>query len=222
MEYALSTYAEQPTMKLAEQSIINVENGKWKMARSPGNGVTNRYFVCNAHKSCGRMLKVQKQDDNMFCILLKGVHTTDPTFGKRKNSTLSWADEDRLKRAVDQGAKPGGVFVSLTKAKMEELQKDGMDPLEHKMEDGGLEGEHTKQPTHRILLEIRITYHVSDRIAVCITSWQVCISADYRIRVFACIVMILRSYLVSYLVLALCVLCQVWLLSKPFRRGRSR
>ena len=144
MTWTLARYANQPTIKLAEESITAVEDGKWKMARSPGNGVTNHYFVCNAHVSCGRMLKVSRVD-GAFAIFLKGEHTTEQTFGKRKNSTLSWEDDDRLKRAVDQGAKPGGVFVSLSKAKVEELHKDGLDPLEHKKDDGGLVGENTQQ-----------------------------------------------------------------------------
>ena len=108
----------------------------WKFRTSPGNGVTNRYFVCNAHKYCGRLLKVGKKD-GMFCIFLDGKHSAEPSFGKRKNSTLSWDDDDRLKRAVDQGATPGGVHVSLSKAKVMELQQDGLDPLEYKNDQGG-------------------------------------------------------------------------------------
>ena len=193
MTWTLGTHANQPTIQLAIASITKVEDGKWKFAKSPGNGVTNRYFVCNAHKDCGRLLKVGKKD-GMFCIFLDGEHTVEPSFGKRKNSTLSWADDDRLKRAVDQGAKPGGVHVSLSKAKALELEQDGLDPLEHKKDKGGLEGEHTHQPNTQYTCAIRNT-ELYLTVSRCVSRCARCVFRDAaRIHVSESILTVLWSY----------------------------
>ena len=82
-------------MKLALKFARTTEDGKWKWAKSPGNGVRNAYLQCNAHKDCGRMLQVKKVD-GLFCISYRGEHSIIPTFGKRKNSILSWEDDAAL------------------------------------------------------------------------------------------------------------------------------
>jgi hypothetical protein len=59
---------------------------------------------------------------------------------KRANSTLTVDQEKLLSFALDQGGKPAGIRVALTKQKMEELQSAGVDPLLLKDPMGGLIG----------------------------------------------------------------------------------
>ena len=52
-----------------------------------------------------------------------------------------WKDDAHLRKSMDEGAtSPGAVLVSMTKAKVKELHTQGLDPLMHKNEQGGLEG----------------------------------------------------------------------------------
>ena len=76
-----------------------------------------------------------------FHLSYKGEHAVVKTFGARKNSSLSWAQEKDLKMAIDQGSKPGEVLVSWLKGAVAQLEAKGQDPLDHKMDAGGLEGE---------------------------------------------------------------------------------
>ena len=67
--------------------------------------------------------------------------------GSRRGSTLSFdsiltVDQEKLLSfALNQGGKPAGIRVAMTKQKMEELlQSSGVDPLLHKEQMGGLIG----------------------------------------------------------------------------------
>ena len=59
---------------------------------------------------------------------------------KRKNSILTYDEEDALKLGLDGGTKPGGVHLARTLKEMKELEEKGENPLLRKKESGGLEG----------------------------------------------------------------------------------
>ena len=85
------------TIKLAIAEAKASENGKWKYDKPSGNGTRNVYFVCKEHEACKRKMKVQVMDST-FHIFYKGEHAKVVTFGARKNSKLSWAQEEHLKK----------------------------------------------------------------------------------------------------------------------------
>ena len=89
---------------------------------------------------CGRRLKIAQVGGGDFFLYTKGGHASAPSFGKRKNSTLGWVADDQLRSAIDQGAQPGGVHVSMTNSELERLKELGQDPLQHKKKKGGLPG----------------------------------------------------------------------------------
>lgn len=128
------------TIKLAIAEAKASENGKWKFDKPSGNHIRNAYFVCKEHEACKRKMKVLMMDST-FHIFYKGEHAQVVTFGARKNSKLSWAQEEHLKKALDAGSKPGQVRVSLLKEAAAKLVAQGQDPLDHKQDGGGLDGE---------------------------------------------------------------------------------
>ena len=136
------TYSSLPEARRAADQL---EYGKWKWRpQSRGNGKTTGYFVCNAHKDCGREMRIS-QSSGCFSIHLTGKHTSEPTMGPRSNSILSWSEETRLKRALDEGARPAEVRVSMTKDRMQELTSLGLNPYDYKDPNGGVTGEHGRR-----------------------------------------------------------------------------
>ena len=127
-------------MAEAKKMKATLEGGKWKWARPPGNGFSTAYFVCSGHTDCKRLLVIRLASDGKFYIYLKGEHASEPSFGKRKNSTLSWADDAKLRVGVDQGATPAAMRVSMTNEQLLELKDQGEDPMQHKNDEGGLQG----------------------------------------------------------------------------------
>ena len=129
------------TIKEGIQALKTQEGGRWKWAKSPGDGVTRAVFQCNAHLGCSRLLKCSQVEAG-FALFGKGAHTSSPNPKKRKNSTLTYDDEEKLKSCLDSGSRPGGVYVAMLKNKAEELRAEGKDPTQHKRAEGGLEGRH--------------------------------------------------------------------------------
>ena len=122
--------------------------GKWKAYRpAPGNGTTRAVYQCNAHVDCGKLLMAYKKGDT-FCIMEKGEHTEEEQLKKRKNSPLSYTQEAAVKFSLDGGGRPAGMRVAMTKSKVEELQKEGMDPMAHKRKEGGMQGELPPRSEH--------------------------------------------------------------------------
>jgi hypothetical protein len=131
-----STYKTMAETRIA---LKGMEGAKWKWAKPPGNGHGTSVFQCNAHKECARLLKAQLCDDG-YVIMGAGEHGTEVNDKKRKNSTLSFEMEAEVRKSMDQGGRPAGLRVALTKEKVSELKSAGLDPNEHKMDGGGLKG----------------------------------------------------------------------------------
>ena len=127
------------TMKEGQNAAKVYNGGHYKWASKPGNGIRNANFQCNDHKGCGHHIRVVAVNSS-FEIQQKGEHSTEVNNKARKNSTLTFAEDNKLREAVDQGARPGGVLVSMTKTKMLELRSEGKDPVQFKRPEGGLEG----------------------------------------------------------------------------------
>ena len=94
-----------------------------------------------AQDDCKRELRVVKVD-HIYMIQGRGKHSASPKgIKKRVNSILTVDQEKLLSFALNQGGKPAGIRVAMTKQKMEELlQSSGVDPLLHKEQMGGLIG----------------------------------------------------------------------------------
>ena len=140
--------ADVPTMKEAQQMAKNhrdEENpsAKWKWReKGPGDGKRFAVFQCNAHKDCTCFVRVARVAGEYF-IQKKGKHKEEPKLKKRKNSTLTYADEEALRDHMDAGTRPAKIHTQLTKKKARELIAQGLDPLSefHKRPEGGLKGE---------------------------------------------------------------------------------
>ena len=105
----------------------------------PGDGRTRSDFQCNGHEDCERELRVVKVN-YIYMIQGRGKHSGPPKGKKRVNSILTVDQEKMLSFALDQGGKPAGIRVAMTKQKMQELEGAGADPFLHKEDMGGLIG----------------------------------------------------------------------------------
>ena len=127
-------------MKEGQTVLKTLEGGMWKwQVKNPGNGRTISNFECNGHEECQRELRVVKVND-VYMIQGRGKHGEIPNGKKRANSTLSVEQEKLLRFALNQGGKPAGIRVAMTKEKMQELEGAGADPFLHKDAMGGLIG----------------------------------------------------------------------------------
>ena len=129
------------TMADALRFIRESGEKKWKWwAKSPGNGVSCAVLQCNAHVACTHLVRASRVAMGCFSIFHKGVHTTEPTLKKRKNSILNWEEDTLMRAAVRMNNTPGEVLVELTTRETEKLKNAGEDPLQHKRAEGGLQG----------------------------------------------------------------------------------
>ena len=118
---------------------------RWKFHQG-GNGKTHAYLRCNAHVDCGvlRRLTVQDlpaEDEQLtFGVEEKGKHTTVLQTKARANAALTLAQEKVVQIATDAGSSPAAMLVALTKDKLAELKRRGLNPLQHKKKGGGLKG----------------------------------------------------------------------------------
>ena len=129
------------SMKEAVVRAKKIEPGKWKNnLAAPGDGKLSRVFRCNAHVDCGMLLRIVRQE-GVYTLQMKGAHTTQPKLKARVNSALTYDEAERAMRHIDGGGKPGGIYSQMATAKWKELEDEGKDPLQHKKEEGGLEGE---------------------------------------------------------------------------------
>ena len=111
-----------------------------KFKTVPGGGVTRAYFRCNMHKECEfRMCVVKK--DGVFRLQQQGEHGTEIEHLKRKNSALTYDQEAAVAQAVECGVRPAAILASFTSSRVSELQEAGEDVMDHKNDQGGLEGE---------------------------------------------------------------------------------
>jgi hypothetical protein len=126
-------------MKEGQALLKTLEGGMWKWhVTNPGNSRMAN-FQCNGHEDCKRELRVVKVND-VYMIQGRGSHGEIPKGKKRANSTLSVQQEKLMRFALDQGGRPAGIRVAMTKQKMEELEGAGADPFLHKEDMGGLIG----------------------------------------------------------------------------------
>ena len=127
-------------MKEAVKIAKREGDGRWKWAASPGNGQSYSILQCNAHVDCPVLLMVKKRLNGFFLLTKHQEHTVEMKLYKRKNSILTYDEEDALKQGLDGGTKPGGVHLARTLKVTRELEEKGENPLLHKKESGGLEG----------------------------------------------------------------------------------
>ena len=120
---------------------ILLQNGSGgRKAQGMARGLQS--FSAMHTKKCTCFVRVARVEGEYF-IQKKGIHTEEPKLKKRKNSTLSYADEEALRDHMDAGTRPAKIHTQLTKKKARELIAQGLDPLSefHKRPEGGLKGE---------------------------------------------------------------------------------
>ena len=134
------------TMRDGKTAAHKLEFGQWKTDRPAGNQQTTAYLVCAFHVGCGRKLKVHKQGE-LFCISLKGTHTSEVNHYKRKNSIMTVEEEAAAKMSLDQGGRPGAMLVSMTKKEVKRIQEAGEDLDAAQHDQGGLNSKHEAPPS---------------------------------------------------------------------------
>jgi hypothetical protein len=67
----------------------------------------------------------------------RGKHSASPKGKTRVNSILTVDQEKLLRFALNQGGKPAGIRMAMTKQKMQELEGAVADPFLHKEDMGG-------------------------------------------------------------------------------------
>ena len=118
---------------------------RWKWHQG-GNGKTHAYLRCSAHVDCGVLRRLTVQDlpaedgQLTFGVEEQGKHTTVLETKARANAALTLAQEKVVQVAVDAGSSPAAVLVALTKDKVAELKRRGLNPLQHKKKKGGMKG----------------------------------------------------------------------------------
>ena len=138
--WMLCGIAPSATMAEAKAVAHRQEDGKWKWAKPPGDGVRTVYLMCNAHVGCLRMQRISKDGAGLFNIWAKGNHGEEINLKRRKNSLLTFDEEAALRTAMDSGVRPGAFVVAQTKERLTTIKDAGEDPLAYKKPEGGLEG----------------------------------------------------------------------------------
>lgn len=132
-------------MKAGQEAAKVLLKEKWKWHSSPGNGKTNSVFCCNAHVACNFLVRVVKVAEETYVLQSTGEHTVQLKEQRRSNSALKYDVEIELRNDVDKGIKPGGFHSALLKRASDSLKAMGEEPLQHKLPEGGLPGELSKQ-----------------------------------------------------------------------------
>ena len=128
------------------------EEGKWKWNKPSGNCKTNAQLRCNAHVNCDRVVRIiqiKGQEDGKFHLHEKGKHGEEAATKKRKDSALTYAEEEAVALCADMGGRPGKVHVAFTLKEIKKLTDSGMSLEEAKLDKGGLKGVSHAPPMHR-------------------------------------------------------------------------
>lgn len=139
------------TMKEALKAARARGEGKWKWNKPSGNCTTNAQLRCNAHVDCPHVVRIfsLREEKEEFYLSMKHFHGEISNMKKRKNSPLTYEEEESVAMAADMGGRAGKVHVAMTLKEVQHLKEKGMDPLEAKEADGGLKGVSHAPPMHR-------------------------------------------------------------------------
>ena len=131
------------TMEDALKAARAREEGKWKWNKPSGNCKTNAQLRCNAHLNCDRVVRIiqiKGQEDGKFHLHEKGKHGEEAATRKRKDSPLTYAEEEAVALCADMGGRPGKAHVAFTLKEIKKLTDSGMSLEEAKLDKGGLRG----------------------------------------------------------------------------------
>ena len=173
---------------------------EWKCNVSgPGDGKRHAVFVCNAHEDCTCFVRVVIKGGE-YLLQKKGEHTEEQKLRRRKNSTLSYVEEEVLADHMDAGTRPAKIHTQMTKKRARALMAQGLDPLseEHKRPEGGLKGEcpciiHTPQVQDDTCITLVLCMYylcIIYVLSTCLTRKMIHVSRSY----YACIMHILCVY----------------------------
>ena len=142
--WRLVSFPNCSTLKEAVQQ--QKEKGLWKRPDKGSSGDYERhaYLQCNAHVGCQvqRRISAKAGGDSEICIAVHetGTHTTAPQEKRRGNASMTYKQEEFVKRGVNMGVRPARILTELTQLRFEELEAAGYDPDDFKKEKGGLKG----------------------------------------------------------------------------------
>ena len=131
---------EYATMQLGVLAAKDQLGGRWKWPKSTGDGKANYVLMCNAHVDCEYKVRIHRIGEEKYVLQTKGEHTEEVNEYRRANSILKYETELELRRDLDKGVKAAGFYCSSLKRAAEALKGQGKDPLDYKLESGGLEG----------------------------------------------------------------------------------
>ena len=136
------------SMSEARKAADELAPGRWKWAKPSGDCKNQAYRQCNAHVDCPLIVGIKKQGSH-FWLYTKGKHGTEVNLKKRKNSSLTFEEEEFVRASLDMGNAPAEQLVALTKKKIRSLKDDGEDVEAVKNAEGGLQGEKCECEGHR-------------------------------------------------------------------------
>ena len=128
------------TMEEARAAADKLPPGRWKWAKSPGNGFSTAYRQCNHHVDCPCVVRIVQKKGSGFHLFIKGEHSSEVFTKKRKNSSLTLEESELVRTSVDMGNSPAEQLVALTKKELRRLKEEGEDVEEARLEEGGLAG----------------------------------------------------------------------------------
>ena len=187
------------TLKAAKLLTPQVDcgtDGKWKADRSaPGDGVKRAGFVCNKHEACEVKLLI-RQSGGAYSFLVKGSHTDVLSPGARKNSGLSWTEQEFARSSAKTGAKPAEIFAAMTDDALDAAKTKGV--VLPKRAEGGLEGEAAHRAPEYNVERVNESYSVC--ICACIAYvFRACIPYVFCLQLYSlCILIYFTVYSVVY------------------------
>lgn len=116
--------------------------GLWKTPPS-SSSIPGRCKIlqCNRHVECPLLQKISKNaSTGLFERFVAFEHAGELKHAARENSSLSYKQRALVCESLESGGKSAAMLSSITRAETKALKKRGLNPLQFKKPDGGLEG----------------------------------------------------------------------------------
>ena len=113
----------------------------WKTEPRFSHGRTRKAFRCMSHVDCPVLVRAVKDGDEFSVQYLEGaVHSKEVATKFRSNATLTLAQDEDMRKALNRGTRPKALLADWTSDILDE--QAGMPAALQKHEEGGLKGEH--------------------------------------------------------------------------------
>lgn len=101
---AWRTIARYDEYKEALKAVKRDEFGRYRWSPRPGKP-GDRRFICNEHDGCEHALRIRESSPGVHLVQSHNIiaHSGVPNPKKRKNSTMTWEQEQSARKAVSDG-----------------------------------------------------------------------------------------------------------------------